>query len=106
MLPTAALELILITSCINALEGHDVIMVDIPGAFLTADIDKDVNMVLCGRLAELMVDVEPSLYCKHVTVENRKKGLICTASEGATWDTSVCPAILQEAAGISAVAGV
>ena len=71
-LPTADLEWILITTFIDALKGRNVAMVEITGAFLTANMDKEVHMVLRGRLAELMVSVELSLYYKHVTVDNGK----------------------------------
>ena len=45
-------------------------MVYIPGVFLTADMDKDLIMVLQGRLAELMLKTEKSIYQKCVTIEN------------------------------------
>ena len=34
----------------------------IPGAFLSADIDKDVKMSLCGRLVEMVVNIAPQIY--------------------------------------------
>ena len=70
---TAALESIL--SCIDALEGRNVAMMDIPKAFLTADMDKEVNMMLRGILAELMVDVETLLCLNHMAVDNGRKVL-------------------------------
>ena len=44
-------------------------MVDIPVAFMSADIYKEVIMNLQGRLSELMVITRPSIYNKHVTIE-------------------------------------
>ncbi len=58
---TATTESVFITTVINAHEGHNVACFDIPGAFLHADIDEDITMVLKGRLAELMVQVAPNL---------------------------------------------
>ena len=46
---------------------------DIPGAFLHADLDEDITMILKGRLAELMVKVAPNLYRKYIFVD--AKGL-------------------------------
>jgi hypothetical protein len=46
---------------------------DILGAFLHMDVDKDIVMVLKGRLAELMVQVAPNLYRKFITID--KKGM-------------------------------
>ena len=59
---TVATELMFITAVIDAHEGHDVACFNIPGAFLHADVDKDITMVLKGRLAELMDQVAPNLY--------------------------------------------
>jgi hypothetical protein len=72
LMPVAK-ELVFITAVINAHEERDVACFDfdILGAFLHADVDEDITMVLKGRLAELMVQVAPNLYRKYITV-NRK----------------------------------
>ena len=67
--PTVALESVMITSVIDAYERRDVAVADIPGAFLTADMDEVVRMCLRGRLAELMVKAAPNIYSKYVTIE-------------------------------------
>ena len=46
--PTVALESVLFTATIDAHEGRDVAIADIPGAFLTADMDEAVRMILRG----------------------------------------------------------
>jgi hypothetical protein len=69
--PTVVMELVFLTAVIDAHKGRDVACFNIPGAFLHADVDKDITMVLKGRLAELMVQVAPNLYRKYITV-NRK----------------------------------
>jgi hypothetical protein len=48
----------MITSAIEANECRKVITLDIPGAFLHADLDEEVIMVLRGELAELMVLID------------------------------------------------
>jgi hypothetical protein len=40
---------------------------DIANAFLQADNDEIINMLLCGKLAEMMVRIYPSLYREYVT---------------------------------------
>ena len=42
--PTVSLEAIMLTMAIEAAEGREVATIDIPGAFLHADIDEDVLM--------------------------------------------------------------
>ena len=45
-------------------------VVDISGSLITVDMDKEFTMVLCGRLSELMVKTEPSIYRDLVTIDN------------------------------------
>jgi len=68
--PTAAVESVLITATVDAHEERDVAIADVPGAFLTADMDEVVHMVLRGKLAELMAKAVPQIYRKYVTLEN------------------------------------
>jgi hypothetical protein len=58
--PTVSLEYVLITSTIETYEGREV-AVDIPGAYLSADMDEEVIMLLRGKLAELMVKTAPNI---------------------------------------------
>ena len=53
-----AFKSVLITSAIDAHERRNVKVVEIPGDLLTTYMDKDVIMVLQGRLAELMVNTK------------------------------------------------
>ena len=66
----------LFTSIIDAKEQQDVVVVDVPCAFLQADLDKDVWMALDGNLAKLMVKVSPQLYLKYVTVDKKGKKVL------------------------------
>jgi Reverse transcriptase (RNA-dependent DNA polymerase) len=73
--PTASLEAVLLTATIDALEGRDVGIVDIPNAFVTTRITNDEDkaiMRLRGKLAELLVKVAPKIYTKYVIIN--KKG--------------------------------
>ena len=49
----------LIPGVVDAHEDRDVATVDIPGAFLQADIDKDFWVLFDETLAELMVKAAP-----------------------------------------------
>ncbi len=65
--PTISTEALFLTSLINAREGCVVVNVDIPGAFMHADIDE--------QMAELLVCVDPEKYGPYLTFENGKKVL-------------------------------
>jgi hypothetical protein len=66
-----ATELVFIMAIVDAHKGRDVACFNIPGAFLYADSDKDITMILRGRLAELMVQVAPNFYRKYITVDRK-----------------------------------
>jgi hypothetical protein len=76
MSPTVSTEAVFITTVIDNLEERDVACFDIPGAFLHADSDKDITMILKGRLAELMVKVAPNLYKKYISMDAKGSAIL------------------------------
>jgi Reverse transcriptase (RNA-dependent DNA polymerase) len=64
-----------LTSLVDAAECRDVATVDIPGAFMQADMDEDVHMQLDGKMAELLAQVESKIYCKFVLNDRGKEAL-------------------------------
>ena len=52
----------MLTATISAIEGRDVAVVYIPGAYLSADMNDEVHVVFRGMLAELMAVANPALY--------------------------------------------
>ena len=44
--PTAATDLVLVTAAIDAIEVWDVAVIDAPGAFLMANMDEEVIVIL------------------------------------------------------------
>jgi hypothetical protein len=73
--PTVSLESVFVTSTIDAREGREVVVIDIPGAFLHAHNDDYVIMKMNGTLAELMAKTDPKLYRKYLSDERGKKVL-------------------------------
>ena len=57
--PTVMLEPIFVTAAIDAKEGRDIAVMDLPGAFLHADNDDEVIMTMNRKLVELMLMVTP-----------------------------------------------
>ena len=77
-MPTASLEYVLLTATIDAKEGRDVAIVDIPNAFVNTHIENKyyiTTIQLQGKLSKLMVATAPDIYKKYVTV-NRKGELV------------------------------
>jgi hypothetical protein len=67
--PTVKVESVMITATIDAHEGRDVAVVDVPGACLSDDMDEYIIMTIKGRLAELMVKAAPNIYRKYITLD-------------------------------------
>jgi hypothetical protein len=70
--PTVTTEALFITSTIDAEERRKIATVDIPGAFMHADMDELVHVRLSGPMAALLVRVDPEKYRKYVGKD--KKG--------------------------------
>ena len=73
--PTVSIEALMLSCVIDAKEERDVATVDIPGAFMQADMDELVHMRLEGTMAELLVRLDPKLYRKYVQTVNGKSVL-------------------------------
>jgi hypothetical protein len=75
---------VLITATIESFEGG-VAVVDVQGAFLSADVDKEVITAIRGRLAELTVKTAPKIYCKCITLNANNKTVLCVKLQKATY---------------------
>jgi len=56
-----SLEAMTISCAIDTKEGRYVVVTDIPGAFLHADMDETIHMLLEGTTAELIVILESKM---------------------------------------------
>ena len=68
--PTVRTESVILSCAIDAKEGRKVMTVDVPGAFMHADIDELVHVKFEGELAELLMKVDEKLYRKYMTTES------------------------------------
>jgi hypothetical protein len=69
--PTVLTKSVFITSAIAASEKRHMRCYDVPSAFVNTDVDRNVLMVLKGKLAEMMVHIAPQIYRKYVTVDRK-----------------------------------
>ena len=68
--PTVSTHAIFLTGTIDAHKGCNVATMNLPGAFLHADVDEDVTMVMEGRLVELMVMTPLQIYCRYIAMNS------------------------------------
>ena len=70
--PTVSTEAVLMTAVIDAMERREVAVVDIPGAFMQADMDEEVFVRFQGRMAEILLEIDPELYGPYVIYERKE----------------------------------
>jgi hypothetical protein len=73
--PTIATEAVFLTAVIDALEDRDVAIVDVPGAFMQADMDELVHVRFTGTMVDLLLEIDPEMYGPYVTYEGNEKVL-------------------------------
>jgi len=67
--PTVALEALILSWIIDAMEMCNIATIDIPGALMQADMDEEVvHLQLYGKMAELLVQLDPKLYLKYIQI--------------------------------------
>ena len=74
-------ESVLINTSIDAAELRDVAVIDEPGAFLTADIDEEVIVILENKMVDVKLEIYKEIYGKYVIHVNNEKNTCTFASE-------------------------
>jgi hypothetical protein len=62
MAPMVATESVFLMAVVHVLEGCKVAVADIPGAFMQADMDENLHMWIAGRMAEILLEIDPDMY--------------------------------------------
>jgi Reverse transcriptase (RNA-dependent DNA polymerase) len=70
--PTVAIQSVLLTCIIDAMEDRDVATVDIPAAFMQAEMDEIVFMKITGTMVNLLVSLDKCKYNRYTTSEGNK----------------------------------
>jgi Reverse transcriptase (RNA-dependent DNA polymerase) len=73
--PTIATEAVFLTAVIDALENRDVAIVDVPGAFMQADMDELVHVRFTGTMVDLLLEIDTDMYEPYITYEGKEKVL-------------------------------
>ena len=88
--PTISNEARFLTLTIDAREGRDVAMCDIPGAFLQTDIPEGsdkVHIKIDGAMVELLDKINPQLYQKHFFLSRKRKPVLYGEARKAIYGT-------------------
>lgn len=71
--PTVSTEAVFLTAIIDAMENREVAVVDVPGAFMQADMDEEVHVKFTGRMVDLLLEIDHEMYEPCVTYERGEK---------------------------------
>ena len=64
-----ATEAVFLTAVIDAMEGREVAVFDVPGAFVQADMDELVHVRFTGKMVDLLLEIDSAMYEPCVTIE-------------------------------------
>jgi hypothetical protein len=68
-----ATESVFLTAVIDALEGRDVAVIDVPGAFMQADMDELVHIRFTGKMVDLLLEIDADMYGPCVVMEGKER---------------------------------
>ena len=67
--PTVSTEVVFLTAVIDSMEDWDVAVLDVPGAFMQADIDELVHVRFTGEMVKMLLDIDKEMYSQYVVME-------------------------------------
>ena len=73
--PMVSTEAVFLTAIIDALEGREVAVLDVPGAFMQADIDELVHVTFTGEMVNMLLQIDHDKYKDYVVTEREDKVL-------------------------------
>ena len=95
--PTVTTKGLILTCGVDAFEGRKMAIVDVGTAFLHADNDEEILMKLRGKIVELLLQLEPTMYHKYVTIgPDGEPILYVRLLKALFWTTKVRITVLQE----------
>jgi hypothetical protein len=90
--PTVTTESVLLSCIIDAKEGRDVAVIDIPNAFIQTCIEdkKDMAIIkLCGVLVDILVEIAPDVYKSYATTDKKGVRQLVVQCQNALYGTMV-----------------
>jgi hypothetical protein len=88
--PTVSTESVLLSCIIDAEEGRDVAVVDIPNAFVQTAIEDEKDMAIIrlrGDLVDILVDIAPEVYRQFVTTDKKGTKVLIVQCQNALYGT-------------------
>jgi hypothetical protein len=90
--PTVATESVLLSCIINAEEGRDVAVIDIPNAFVQTRVEDEKDMAIIklhGVLVDILVEMAPNVYKLYATTDKKGVKQLLVQCQNALYGTMV-----------------
>jgi hypothetical protein len=90
--PTIATEAVLLSCIINAEEGRDVTVIDIPNAFIQTQVEDKGDMAIIkirGVLVDILVKIAPDVYKSYVMTDKKGTKQLLVQCQNALYGTMV-----------------
>jgi hypothetical protein len=90
--PTVATESVLLSCIIDAEEGRDVAVIDIPNAFIQTRVEDEKDMAFIkirGVLVDILVEIAPEVYGPYVTTDKKGVKQLLVQCQNALYGTMV-----------------
>jgi hypothetical protein len=97
--PTVAIESVILTSLIDAIESREVAVIDVPNAFIqTAVEDKKKRVIIRirGMLADMLVRIAPEVYGDYISTDKKGNKQILVECLNALYGTMVASLLYYE----------
>jgi len=90
--PTVSIKAMMLSCAIDPKENRYVVISNIPGSFLHANMNDNVHMLLEGTVAEMIVKLNSTIYRKHIWYKKHGKPMLYVQLKKALYGT--CQAAL------------
>jgi hypothetical protein len=90
--PTVATEAVLLSCIIDAEEGRDVAVIDIPNAFIQTRVEDEGDMAIIkirGVLVDILVKIAPDVYKSYITTDKKGTKQLLVQCQNALYGTMV-----------------
>ena len=71
--PTVSTEAVFLSAVIDSMEGRNVVVLDVPGAFMQAEIDELVHVRFTGAMVILLLEIDHEMYKDYVIIEKGER---------------------------------
>ena len=67
--PTVSTEAVFLTAMIDAMDNLNVAVLDVPGAFMQAEIDELVHVRFTGAMVSMLLQIDHEMYKDYIVIE-------------------------------------